>query len=305
MEKSFVLIIEDERDIAALFRHVMDLAGYRTEICANGNLAVERLNNSEPDVVLLDLSLPGVSGVNILQRMRVDPRLKRIPVVVITAYSELAESLAVEPDLVMLKPVSAVQLTDLVQRLAQDTRKGGTAPFGVDPWDQLTGLYNRAFFLHRLDDALTSLKTEGQALFGVLVLSPDHYELLNHQSGKRQADEFLKALAAALRGCVRPTDTLARFDGDHFFVLIEQSPGLQIPEMIATRIQQRLQSQPIGSTGSRINPAIGVLLCDDRYGSVEDVIRDARLAYDLARAAGPGSCLTFDHDSIRAATHPA
>src|SRR5512136_270791 len=109
MEKPFVLIVEDERDIAALFRHVMDLAGYRTEVASNGKLALERLATCEPAVVLLDLSLPGISGVNVLQRMRVDERLKHVPVVVVTAYAELADSMAVEPDLVMLKPVSAVQ----------------------------------------------------------------------------------------------------------------------------------------------------------------------------------------------------
>jgi len=305
MDKPFVLIVEDERDIAALFRHVMDLAGYRTEICANGNIAVERLNTCDPDVVLLDLSLPGISGVNILQRMRVDERLKHIPVVVVTAYSELAESLAVEPDLVMLKPVSAVQLAGLVQRLARKTRQRQTAPFGGSPWDDLTGLYNRTFFMHRLDSALASLKSDGQSLFAVLALSPDRYELLSHQSGKRQADDFLHALGEALRGCVRPTDTLARFDSDQFFILIEQAPGLKIPELIAGRIQQRLQGQPLGAGAIRINPTIGVLLCDDRYNNVDELLRDARSAYDLARAAGPGACLTFDRDTIQAGARPA
>jgi diguanylate cyclase (GGDEF)-like protein len=305
MEKPFVLIIEDERDIAALFRHVMDLAGYRTEICSNGTLALERLTNSSPDVVLLDLSLPGISGGNLLQRMRVDERLRGIPVVVITAYSELAENMAVEPDLVMLKPVSAVQLTDLVRRLTRDNKKGHTTPFGVQPFDELTGLYNRAFFLHRLDSAITSLQQDGQSLFAVLAISPDRYELINHQHGKRQAEQFLHSFGEALRGCVRPTDTVARFDGDHFFILIEHAPGLQIPDLIASRIQQRLQALPPGPADSRLVPHIGVLLCDGRYGNVDEIVRDARVAYELARAAGPGSSLTFDRDSIQAAGGPA
>lgn len=305
MEKPFVLIIEDERDIAALFRHVMDLAGYRTEICPNGRIGMERLQTTLPDVVLLDLSLPGISGVNILQRMRVDERLKDTPVVVVTAYYELAESLAVEPDLVMLKPVSAVQLTDLVQRLARDSKRKETAPFGVTPWDELTGVYNRQFFLHRVDSAITTLKEKGQNLFAVLAFSPDRYELISHQFGQRPADEFAQALADALRQCVRPTDTIARFEGDRFFILIEQAPGLHVPEMIATRIRQRLQDQPVGASGPVTTTSIGVLLCDGRYGNVDDILRDARLAYDAARAAGPGSCLTFDHDTIRNATPSA
>src|SRR5678816_2649972 len=85
MDKPFALIIEDDRDIVALFRHIMDLAGYRTEIVLHGGVAVDYLSKSIPDIVLLDLSLPGISGVDILKMMRADERLKNVPVVVITA----------------------------------------------------------------------------------------------------------------------------------------------------------------------------------------------------------------------------
>ncbi len=305
MQIPFVLIVEDERDIAALFRHVMDLAGYRTEIAANGRAALERLATCQPDVVLLDLSLPGISGVNVLQRMRVDERLKSIPVVVVTAYSELAENLAVEPDLVMLKPVSAVQLSDLVQRLAHQKVQAPTAPLELEPWDELSGLYNKAFFLHRLDCAIHALQDNGQSLFAVLALSPDRYELINHESGQRRANDFLHALGQLIQSCIRPTDTIARFDADQFFILIEQAPGLSIPDMIAARIQQRLRTGSFSGSEGVFTSNIGVLLCDARYGSVEEIVRDAVSAYTRARAAGPGSCLTFDHDSIQAGAAPA
>lgn len=301
MEKPFVLIIEDERDIAALFRHVMDLAGYRTEIAANGTLALERLSNSQPDVVLLDLTLPGVSGTDILNSMRSDERLSRIPVVVITAYWELAENLAVEPDLIMLKPVSAEQLTDLVQRLARDTSSVEREPFGQSPWDVVSGLYNRAFFVHRLESALESLRANGQTLFAVLALSPDQYESMQQQQGQKAADEYLRRLATALRACVRPTDTIARFEADHFLILIEQAPGLHIPEMIAARIQGRLNGRSAVASGVEFTCNIGVLLCDGRYEQADDILSDARSAYAHARDIGPGVCLTFDFDTIRTA----
>lgn len=298
MDSPFVLIVEDERDIAALFRHVMDLAGYRTEIAANGKIALERLADCQPDVVLLDLSLPGVSGVNVLQRMRVDERLKTIPVVVVTAYSELAESLAVEPDLVMLKPVSAVQLTDLVQRLARTSKHIKTAPLEVEPYDEVTGLYNRLFFLHRLDCAVQGLRDKEHSLFAVLAVSPDRYELISHESGARQANDFLHAFGRLLQSCVRPTDTVARFELDRFFILIEQAPGLAIPDMIAARIQRRLRDEPATGRAGMFNSNIGVLLCDERYATVDEIVRDAAAAYARARSAGPGSCLTFDHATV-------
>src|SRR5678816_2828050 len=62
MEKPSALIVEDDRDIGALFRHVLDLAGYRTEIVLHGLVAMEHLAKTTPDIVLLDLNLPGVSG---------------------------------------------------------------------------------------------------------------------------------------------------------------------------------------------------------------------------------------------------
>ena len=87
VNKPSALIVEDDRDIVALFRHVLDLAGYRTEIALHGKAAVEYLAQSTPDIVLLDLNLPGVSGSEILVMMDADERLKSIPVVVITAHA--------------------------------------------------------------------------------------------------------------------------------------------------------------------------------------------------------------------------
>ncbi len=79
MEKPVALIVEDDRDIVALFRHVMDIAGYHTEIVMNGIEAMERVEKLLPNIVLLDLQLPGMSGVEILKRMRSEASMSRIP----------------------------------------------------------------------------------------------------------------------------------------------------------------------------------------------------------------------------------
>ncbi|MBT3336808.1 MAG: response regulator [Anaerolineae bacterium] len=114
--KPFAIIIEDERDIAELFRHVFDIAGYRTEVILHGQVAVEALSKSEPDIVMLDLHLPGVSGKEILEIIRKDKRLNYTKVIVITAHAHIADSLSVEPDLILLKPVSIEQLSSLIDR---------------------------------------------------------------------------------------------------------------------------------------------------------------------------------------------
>jgi diguanylate cyclase (GGDEF)-like protein len=298
MPKPFVLIVEDERDIAALFRHLMDMAGYRTEIAANGTLALERLSNVQPDMVLLDLSLPRTSGDVVLQQMRADERLREIPVIVITAHYELAKELVVEPDLLLLKPVSSQQLIALVDRLRRDRLHVEPAPLDGVVMDEVTGLYNRSFFLYRLDSALRSMQENGQGLFAVLSITPDRYEDILEHAGQNPADDFLHSTAASLKACVRPTDTIARFEADRFFILIEQAPGLRIPDMIAARIQNRINFGPAASSSDGAACNIGILLCDKRYEDAAAILRDSRAACQLALAAGSGACLTFDHDSI-------
>src|SRR3972149_1779105 len=127
------MIIEADRDIASYYRHVMDMGGYRTEIVANGKVAVENLYKSSPDIVLLDLNLPGVSGVEVLKILKADDRLKQIRVVVVTGYSEIAADLPDEPDLVLMTPSSPNQLTGLAGPLFQEHKSTQKRPFGNNP----------------------------------------------------------------------------------------------------------------------------------------------------------------------------
>ena len=117
-----VLIVEDDRDISAYFRQVMELAGFHTTLAVNGLQALEQLFNQTPQIVLLDLSLPGITGTDILLILKTTPRFKNIRTIVITGYAQMANELPVEPDLVLEKPVSPDQLTSLVRRLCQEAQ---------------------------------------------------------------------------------------------------------------------------------------------------------------------------------------
>ncbi len=276
----FVMIIEDDRDIGAYYRHVMDMAGYRTEIIVNGKVALEHLYNSAPDIVLLDLSLPGVSGVEVLKILKSDERLKGTRVVVITGYSQIAASLPVEPDLIMMKPVGPEQLTGLTGRLFQDDKTLEKRPFGKNPWDKATGLYNRPFFINRLSGALRITRKNKGNLFGVLLISPQGDKSLRSSMDREKREAILQEVANTLKGSMRPTDTLARFDRDHFYILVENIPGEEILSMIAGRIRAALDSHPAGG----IRFGIGAVLCDSGYDDFEHILRDVKTAHRLAAA---------------------
>jgi len=276
MEKPVALIIEDDRDIAALFRHVLDIAGYQTEIVLHGKHAVERLESTRQDIVLLDLHLPGVPGEQILKQIRSDGRLKEVPVVVVTAHSEIADQLSDEADLVLLKPVNLDQLSILVQRL-----RTTSASMHETPWDSATHLYNRSFFTVRLTYSLERLRQIGPNQFGVLYADLNPFAPLRARLNTGQLNAFLHETGLHLRRILRPTDTTAHFGNGLFIVLLEDFGDPSVPPKIARRVQLELSRYLSQGENTGIRVYVGVVLCDTSYISAEEILRDVELARGL------------------------
>lgn len=117
MEKPLAFIIEDDARLAMLFVEALRYANYEVEVVDNGRTAQTRLQQIVPDLILLDLHLPYVSGSTLLEQIRADERIKRCTVILTTADAILADALRHEADLVLLKPISFTQLRDLAIRL--------------------------------------------------------------------------------------------------------------------------------------------------------------------------------------------
>jgi len=278
--KPSALIIEDDRDIVALFRHVLDLAGYRTEIVLHGRVAVEHLARSRPDIVLLDLGLPGVSGSEILVMMREDERLKDVPVVVITANAHLVEALPVAPQLVLIKPVNIEQLSNLILRICPTEKSMDSLP-----WDVLTGVYNRSFFMARLSYALEHAKQLQQKKFAVLYLDLGQSSKINFLFGHEYNKRVLQESATLLKTILRPTDTIARLSGYIFSILVEDVNNYDTPILIASRVQNKVRKYLARFENElQVRANVGVVICGEEYLSVEQILQDAEEALALAKS---------------------
>ncbi len=293
MQKPFALIVEDDRDIAALFRHVLDVAGYRTEIVMDGRDTVERLQSIVPDIMLLDLTLPGIPGPKLLERIRADGRLHDMLVVVVTAHSHIADSLPVEPDLVLLKPVNLSQLSDLVQRLR-------IAPQGLStpPWDPVTHLYNKDFFCVRLSYSLERAQQIGSNRFGVMFADLWPFAVLHTCVDHDEVEIFLREIAGHLKTGLRPTDTVAYVEGGRFLVVIEDKPDYSLPASIAERIDRVLSEFIVQRNlmrGLRAN--VAVLVCHAGYGSIDEILGDVDVACNLSANGHARS--EYERDMLR------
>jgi len=115
--KPRVLVVEDDGDLREIVCEVLDSAGYDAKAAAGGEEALAALDEPEhPDLILLDLTMPGMSGFELRERLLRTPELRSIPVVVMTA-SRAFDAGALSPAGVLLKPLDATQLLDTIDKV--------------------------------------------------------------------------------------------------------------------------------------------------------------------------------------------
>lgn len=170
--------------------------------------------------------------------------------------------------------------------------------------DSLTDLPNRVLFADRLELALARTVRDGSQV-AVLFLDLDDFKTINDTLGHAAGDELLHGVAHRLHACLRPNDTLARYGGDEFVVLVEQIDGPAAAVGVATRILEAL-ARPLLVAGTEltVRTSIGIALTGAHVGADADVLRRADIAMYEAKAAG-GSCYVLsrspDTDKTRSA----
>jgi CheY-like chemotaxis protein len=117
MSNPLALVIEDHEHTATIFSAALSTAGYAPEIISDGEEAINYLSKADPALIVLDLHLPQVSGEKILKFIREDERLKTTRVILATADPLLADTLSSDANLVLIKPISFDQLSELAKRL--------------------------------------------------------------------------------------------------------------------------------------------------------------------------------------------
>jgi CheY-like chemotaxis protein len=113
LDRPFALVVEDNEDQADIMAKALEVAGFEVEIIASGTQALARLEAVVPDLVILDLNLPGISGTGVLLQIRADPRLAEISVIVVTVEPQAADTVKHLANLVLDKPVDFMNLYNL------------------------------------------------------------------------------------------------------------------------------------------------------------------------------------------------
>ena len=162
--------------------------------------------------------------------------------------------------------------------------------------DIMTGLPNRALFIERLGQAInfTRRHRRRRHSFAVLFIDIDHFKVVNDSLGHMVGDELLWAIGARLKGTLRSTDTLARFGGDEFAILMDIAAHEDSANTLANRVQRNLQ-QAFRVEGHELHMSASIGIVSDvaNYEQAEDLLRDADLAMYEAKSMGKSRFQSF------------
>lgn len=171
--------------------------------------------------------------------------------------------------------------------------------------DNLTGLYNRAYFMEQLQKAIDHSKNFQDYLFGLLFIDLDRFKLINDSFGHQAGDHLLIQVGHRLQTCIRPQDMVARWGGDEFAILIDDIQDLSQVSELTARIQQQIQ-HPIKIGENNLETvttlSIGIALSSMGYNCSADMLRDADTALYRAKDRGKGSSAIFTqtmHNQVR------
>lgn len=285
-----ILVVDDE---SFYLEWIADILGDDYEIlpAKEGVTALEIAVSNAPQLVLLDLMMPGIDGFEVYRRLKADPWTCEIPVIFMTGRNDVASEIkglkmgAVDyltkpfnPDLVRARVNTHVNFKVMRDKLAL-----------LAATDGLTGLANRSHFDRMLAYEYARHLRSGKEL-SLVILDIDHFKAFNDLYGHVRGDECLREIARAITRTVsRATDIVARYGGEEFTVLLPETHlegALVLAEKVRICISDLSLTHSHSSTGY-VTASLGVACGKFLAGSsILDVVHEADMQLYAAKAGG-------------------
>lgn len=299
-----VLVVDDERSSRDGLAIAVRMFGHRCRTAADGFEALKACAETQPDVVISDWKMPGMNGAQLCERIRsAGDEAPYTYFIILSAFGDrdhLLAGMAAGADDYQQKPVdldelearlvSAARVVDLHRRTASRTeelRHDSTQFYKASRTDSLTGTGNR---LH-LDEELATMLSRAQRYghrCALAICDLDFFKAFNDRFGHVAGDEALRQVADGMRSSVRTADTVFRYGGEEFVVLlVEQSLGVAGIAMDRMRAAVERLAIPSPATGGALTVSVGVAEVDPANDqSAKDWLARADAALYEAKANG-------------------
>jgi len=291
-----ILIAEDDVVTGRFIAESLQPWGYEPTLVHNGLEAMAVMGNENaPPIALLDWKMPGLDGIEVCRRIRQVAGRPYTYVVLLTGMTGRETMLAgldAGADDFLVKPVDSQELRARLNAgrrivvLQQQLLEAQQQLFAEATHDGLTGLWNRAAILDLLDREMGRSAREGHSL-AVILMDLDHFKHINDTHGHLVGDKVLRETALRLRSVLRPYDTLGRYGGEEFLVVL---PGFDAARAmgLGERLRKHIAelSCKEGGVPIAVTLSLGVATWSNATGATTALLQLADAALYRAKAAG-------------------
>lgn len=301
---STIVVADDDRIARDLLAGILRSHGFLVETVPDGQVAVERVARGGVDLVLLDILMPRLSGLEACRLLKGMTSDMFLPVVLVTVKTDTAsrvEGLKIGADDYVCKPfdeselIARVEAMLRIKKLNDHVVKARAKLEQLSVHDDLTGLYNYRYLHTRLSEEFKRAERYHDPL-ACIVIDIDHLQGMNEQSGRALGDGVIKAVAESVRRSVREVDVVARFGGDEFLVVLPSTHfagSVIVAERIWREVSERAFMAELGKT-LRATLSIGVALYPSRDIRTKDaLLRGADSALHQAKRDGGNRICVF------------
>ncbi|MBS7691179.1 diguanylate cyclase [Pseudomonas lalucatii] len=279
-----VLIIDDDRELASRYSLVLRDANMLVETTQDPADIFQRMREFNPEVVLLDVNMPGCTGPELAQIIRFNDDWLRVPIIYLSAETDIARqmnALMMAGDDFVTKPLSDNALITTVFARAQRARLLSNALSR----DSLTGLLKHADIKEQVAIELERARRSGNRA-SVVMLDIDHFKKVNDNYGHTAGDNVIRALANLLRQRLRRIDSLGRYGGEEFLAVLPDCLPEQA-QRILDEIRERFAELRFIAEGAEFTVTLSAgIACTDIDCSPGELLERADRALYAAKNGG-------------------
>lgn len=231
-----ILVVEDERIIAGLLKETLNLEGYHTVTILNGEEAVQFALRETPQLIILDIMLPGIDGYEVIRLLRAHPKTMHIPIIVLSAcvsHAEKINAFELGVDNYLTKPFDTDELLALIRRQLQRVQQGSLSPL-----TQLPGGL-------QLEQAIRS-KLDSSEPWSLLYLDLDNFKAFNDVYGFLAGNDMILLVGQVCQRVVydfgNAADFVGHIGGDDFLIMTTPDKAQILCKHVLTRYKERSQA---------------------------------------------------------------
>ncbi|MDZ4164240.1 MAG: diguanylate cyclase [Smithellaceae bacterium] len=296
-----ILIAGQSDEENAHLGEILTEEGFEYIYTENGHDVINLVYRELPDVILLNLSLPGKDSVELLARLKAAPSTREIPVLLITARRlrrKLSTCYKLGAFDYLLKPYFREEIAARLRNVVVPLQQLRDIQGAMDR-DYLTGLFNRKFFMERFAEEISWLMGYQEPL-SLLIIDIDHFKKVNDTYGHACGDEVLKHTAAILLSKCRAEDVVARFGGEEFVILMPNTDAGKCAKA-AEDIRAAVENAIFVNEEERLRLPVTISIGGTSYQATDPVSTDSLLgeadsALYLAKAKGRNMVVMYGQD---------